>query len=233
MDFTFGIITGTRENQPATTEAQLHRIIDSIEAQNIPHYDIVIVGNCNISRKNTVVHSFDESVKPAWITRKKNIITYYALHENIVFLHDYIYLDPNWYAGYLKLGNNWSICSNPTLDCEGQRWIDWSLWWEDVSFIPGIEQSRQFMLPYDVQDLSQFMYIGGSYWVAKKKVMQEFPLDENLVWGQGEDVEWSKRVRSQYPFTCNPDSIVRFTKPKGNPFSYATPEIIATLRSRI
>ena len=42
--------------------------------------------------------------------------------------------------------------------------------------------------------------------------MEEFPLDENLVWGQGEDVEWSKRVREKYDFNMNTNSTVRIIK---------------------
>ena len=42
------------------------------------------------------------------------------------------------------------------------------------------------------------MYISGSYWVCKKHVMENFPLNDELLWGQGEDVEWSKIVREHY-----------------------------------
>ena len=42
--------------------------------------------------------------------------------------------------------------------------------------------------------------------------MQQFPLNEDLVWGQGEDVEWSKRVRSVYNFTMNQNSSVFILK---------------------
>jgi len=38
------------------------------------------------------------------------------------------------------------------------------------------------------------MYIPGNFWVAKKNIMQKYPLNENLLWGQAEDIEWSKRV---------------------------------------
>ena len=53
------------------------------------------------------------------------------------------------------------------------------------------------------------MYISGTYWIAKKRVMEEFPLNENLFWGQGEDVEWSKSVTKKYNFSINPNSIVK------------------------
>ena len=39
--------------------------------------------------------------------------------------------------------------------------------------------------------------------------MLEFPLDENLIWGQGEDVKWSKEIREKYNFSMNPYSTVQ------------------------
>ena len=33
-------------------------------------------------------------------SKKKNIITQNAKYENIVYMHDYIVLDNNWYKGY-------------------------------------------------------------------------------------------------------------------------------------
>ena len=85
MDFSFGIITnGDNDNY-------INQIIDSIEVQNIPNYEIIIVGATKVSRVNTTIIPFDESVKAMWITKKKNLITLNAKYENLVFLHDYIY----------------------------------------------------------------------------------------------------------------------------------------------
>ena len=46
MKFTFGIITD------GESDYNLIEVIDSIEKQNIPEYQIIIVGNTRISRKN-------------------------------------------------------------------------------------------------------------------------------------------------------------------------------------
>ena len=54
--------------------------------------------------------------------------------------------------------------------------------------------------------------------VAKQNVMKEFPLDENLVWGEGEDVEWSKRIREKYEFSFNKYSKVKLQKEKNPEF---------------
>ncbi len=100
MNFSFGIITNGYE------DLRINQIIDSIEKQNITSYEIIIVGNSKVKRKNTQIIEFDESILPAWITKKKNIVTEIARFENIVYLHDYIELVDDWYAGFLKFGDN-------------------------------------------------------------------------------------------------------------------------------
>jgi hypothetical protein len=60
--------------------------------------------------------------------------------------------------------------------------------------------------------LSKYQYISGSYWIAKKEIMQKFPLDETLSWGESEDVIWSKQVRENYEFNMNPNSSVYIMK---------------------
>jgi hypothetical protein len=93
MNFTFGIITG------GGNEVMINEIIDSIEFENIPNYEIIIVGNTNIIRKNTRIINFDENIKTAWITKKKNIITHEAIYENIVYLGSVTYTDdPDYYT---------------------------------------------------------------------------------------------------------------------------------------
>lgn len=75
--------------------------------------------------------------------------------------------------------------------------------------------TNQYLLPYNEDRLSKFMYLNGCYWVAKKYVMEEFPLHPELVWGQSEDVEWSIRVSEKYDFKMNINSTVKILKNKG------------------
>ena len=85
MDFTFGIITSINSCN------YINDIIISIENQNIPNYEIIIIGQINKDLvrnfKNTTIIEFNENIKQSWITKKKNIITELSKYENIVFLH--------------------------------------------------------------------------------------------------------------------------------------------------
>ena len=103
MKFTFGIITA------GTSDESLNLVIDSIERQNIPEYQILVVGNSHVSRKNTFIIPFDESVRPGWITRKKNIVTVNSRYENVVYTHDYVVFEDDWYEGFLRFGEDFKI----------------------------------------------------------------------------------------------------------------------------
>lgn len=201
IDFSFGIITG------GFNDHFLSIVVDSIRNLNLPNYEIIIVGNTNV--KCDVNIPFDESSKQMWITKKKNIITNNAKYDNIVYLHDYVIFDRDWYNGYKLFGDNFDICMNVILNNDGSRFRDWCIWEPSR-----IGNSGPGLMPYDITDLSKFMYISGSYWVAKKQVMLDFPLDESLIWGQGEDVLWSKQVTSKYEFSINTNSVVRLLKQK-------------------
>ena len=105
---------------------------------------------------------------------------------------------------------------NKILNYDDTRFRDWTLWTENKNKLDQILSKRgsEALIPYKVQHLSNFMYISGAYWVAKKQLMEKFPLNEKLTWGEGEDVEWSKRVREEYNFTFNPYSTTKLLKYK-------------------
>ena len=194
MRFTFGIVTVGSSRVPT--------IIKSIK-DNVPNPEIIVVGGEPI---NNVKHvPFNETEKTAWITRKKNIITQGASYENIVYLHDYIVLTEGWYEGFLRFGDDWDVCMNVVTNLDGTRYRDWTTW-DD----PEVKMKR---VDYDYKK-TQYLYISGAYWVAKKSFMEANPLDESLCWGQGEDVEWSKRIRDHYRYVMNPYSEVKMLKQK-------------------
>jgi hypothetical protein len=224
MNFTFGIIT------TGNSDDNLNLIIDSIESQNISEYEIIIIGNSNVNRKNTFIIPFDETIKDAWITRKKNLITINSKYENVVYTHDYVLFEPGWYEGYLRFGNNFKVCMNKIVNPDNTRITDWVIWPHNENFMDDIVlPTRECLIPYDMNHLSKYMYISGTYWVAKKEVMEEFPLNESLSWGESEDVDWSKRVRNKYEFSINSYSTVKTLKYKYKHFNEAKNNILIEL----
>ena len=211
MKFTFGIITDGLNTD------RVNQIIKSIRDENIKEYQIVIVGPTfdHVGEDITNIFFVDQfagSAQPAWITKKKNLITENAKYDNIVYMHDYYALERGWYLGQLAKGEDFSVRMDKIVNIDGSRFRDWCIWPHNGNWMDN-EIGRECLIPYNISHLSKFMYISGGYWVAKKHVMKEFPLNENLLWGQGEDVLWSKQVREKYKFSMNPFSIVNIIKP--------------------
>ncbi len=223
MKFTFGIITSPGSDQ------NLQEIIDSIQNENIPEYEIIIIGgNTTYNDGILKIIPFDETVKNKWITKKKNIITTHAQYENIVYLHDYIKLNDGWYDGFLKFGNNFTTCMTKIINTDGSRYRDWCLYKLDVD--PLNIPDPQLLLPYEFKNLSHLMYISGGYWVAKKHISEKYPQNESLCWGESEDIDWSLRCRND-KFYMNEYSSVQLLKWKDPIFKYPTQNTIDKLRS--
>jgi len=235
MKFTFGIVT-IKKN-----EAGVDLCIDSIRKLEIPEYEIIFVGGDNRWGDPKIRHiTFKETERQGWITRKKNLVVQIPLYDNIVFCHDYITFDLDWYSGYLKYGDNFHVCLNKILTQEGLRYRDWCFYAGFIKELP-IEQklkerifsSANWSIPYSVtnKNLKHYQYISGAYWVAKKSVMLAVPLDEGLSWGQGEDVEWSQRVAKKYDFSFNTFSTVRLTRHKLPVFPEVEEQFIPVLEA--
>tara|TARA_Y100000034_G_scaffold128438_1_gene182999 strand:+ start:1023 stop:1691 length:669 start_codon:yes stop_codon:yes gene_type:complete len=215
MKFTFGIIT---------IDIVPSKVIDSIRNQNIPEYEIVIVGGRNVYEGSNINHiPFNEN--SGKYTVKKNLITKNSKYDNIVFMHDYYILEDNWYKGFLEFGNDWDICMNKIKNEDGSRFRDWCAYDDPEINFPGGAQKMQtrpvitdpnhrLMLPPYDYDKIHYMYISGGYWISKKYVMEDEPLNENLDWAESEDVEWSKRVLPKYIYKMNTYSSSRTLKDK-------------------
>jgi len=231
MNFTFGIVTNGKDYN------HLNNCIQSIYIQNIKDYEIIIVGNVDkdkVESKNKINFiDFDETIKQGWITKKKNLITQNSTYENIVFMHDYLLLHKKWYLGFKKFGNNFDIVMNKILNPDKSRYRDWTLWPHNDCFVDDIVDNNACLLPYNISNLSQFMYISGAYWVSKKNIMKDFPLNEDLVWGESEDVEWSKRVREFKEFKFNKYSKTILQKHKNPQFGKISKSQLNNILDRV
>ena len=198
MEWTFGIIT---------TQAGVHNLreqLASIQSLGLDSYEVIVVGGDPISADRVRHIPFDESARPSWITRKKNMIAAEARFEHLAIAHDYFKFDLDWAAGFEIFGSDWNIAMNRVQDISGRRFYDWVYW--DSPSLP-----RYSQVPYDVANQTSFQFIPGGYFVVKTDFMLSNPLDEDLIWGESEDVEWSLRVRdSGYKF--NPFSRVSHLK---------------------
>jgi hypothetical protein len=189
MNFTFGIITN------GNADIYIQNCIDNIRDENILNYEIIIVGKTSIKGKDILVIDFDETIKQAWITRKKNIICEKANYENVVLMHDYFTIEKGWYDGFLKYGNNFEICVNKIITREGRRYRDFTL--KPMSM--PVHLRNKVLLPYDYKqtnNVNDLMYISGGYFIIKKEIALKYPLNELLSWGEGEDGDLCTRLNN-------------------------------------
>lgn len=222
---TYGIVSD------GNNAAQLNTVIQSIHWCMHDHHpddwEIIVVGPFNSDKAKgcRVIPFFSE--RGGWITKKKNMITEFAQYDTIVYLHDYIEFERFWFNNWLKfsLNNEWDIGMNVLLTQDGQRFRDWCAWDDPRHGYPWIQKEpwcppegvanlgKPCLVPYDYTHTER-MYISGTFWLAKKHVMVDNPLDESLFWGQAEDIEWSRRVRNRYKYVMNTQSVCRLLKPK-------------------
>lgn len=183
MSITFGIITGGGQDY------FINQIIDSIEEENIPEYEVIVIGAFVFQRDKTTVFQFPEDLVPMWITKKKNIIGQLAKYENIVLLHDYVKLEKGWYEGFQRFNEEqpeWDVGMCKMKEKNGNRSMDWM-------GLPNDPIYGNVLFPYDYCN-PKGMYVPGNFFMVKKEFFQKHPLDEKRIWGMGEDIEWSKRI---------------------------------------
>jgi hypothetical protein len=231
MNLTFTICTG------GTVDPWIEQMIYSIEKQNILNYEILILGETKITGKNTQVIDFDYQGRDRWVARKKNVLTQHAKYDNIVYLHDYMVLFDEWYAGlehYLsKYGDNFQLLTNKIITLEGYRHSDWCI------FPPDLLQARPDFkdtpaqwdvgLEYNVRGLNAIMHLAGNYWIGKKRFMLDNPYDETLDWWDGEDVEFVRRVRPLTEIKFNPYSAIYLLKPNKWAVNMMPPDVLESV----
>jgi len=203
VKFTFGISTTYSDM------GKLKESINSILAQNIPDndFEILVIGSKKLDPEGKINYiQFDESKRKGWITRKKNILAEEAKFENVVICNDYFIFKEGFYQNYIEFGEDWEVCSNPQLYINGQRvFHDWCTF-DHPNYPWGT------MVDYDDWNHVQYQFQAGGYVLVKKETMRKYPFNEKLLWGQEEDVEWSKRIRTTCKYICNPKSIVQHNK---------------------
>jgi len=224
--WSFGIITNNliiKNKAIAFENEQVISILNSISSLNIPKekFEIIIVGGNNVGNlvlDNIKIIDFDESIKKAWITKKKNIIIEEAKFENIAIVHDYVFFDKNWYEGYLKFETDWDVSMCQIRNKDNVRWRDWLLWWCGTA--PYRIEHNGKLLPAnrllydDTNFVNNDMYINGTVIIGKKNFLMNNKFDESRVWGQGEDCEWSARCRPTWKYKMNTNSTLRLLKQK-------------------
>jgi hypothetical protein len=195
MSICFAFITD------GSNDRYLEQGIQSILNLSLSNSEIIVIGNSQLNTDGIRFVAFDETQKQSWTTKKKNLAAKLSSKDILVIMHDYFALTPFWSDEGVKslLLNDWDVCVTSILNPDGTRYRDWLLWpfSHKLLRIPFVYTLAN-LLPYNVKDLTDFMYINGSLMIVKKDYFLANPLDETRGWGEGEDVEWSIRLRNSW-----------------------------------
>jgi len=202
-----------------TNDDGIRNVISNIESLGIPEYEIIYCGGftTTIEQTDKIKHvPFDENSKAhvtlhghtgRWTTKKKNLCVEAAKNEIVVVMHDYIFFHPTWWQEFKAFGTHWDVCVHQCLLSNGVRADGWRI--DRHPMLP-----RWSMVPYDMEDLVQYMGLQGNYNVVKRERWLETPLNEDLLWGEEEEMEWSRRIVPISHIRCNPKCIVQYNKPR-------------------
>lgn len=199
-DITIGIITagcGYKRN--------LNGMVESI-LNSLPESKIIIVGGDNNYQKiSQITHlSFDENIKDKWITKKKNLIAQNCETQVLVMCHDYIEFPENWFDGWNSFGWEWDFAGNIVTDIDGNRYTDLN----SINH-PQVRPWTKVPLELCTEENFKYCYLSGAYWLTKTEFLLQVPLNENLLWGMGEDVEWCNRAKLFGKIKFNTNVVVK------------------------
>lgn len=175
-----------------------------------------------------------------WLPHKKNLIAKESKHAILCIVHDYYLFDEHWYEGVKECietkehyNEPWDVLSTFVIRSEdGQRGPDWVVnphlmkkFLEQPENSDVEDELRQLfptenhpmyvvgLNPHEKR-LTPIQYVSGGYIMCRKAVLEKVPLNEEMVPGQPEDIEWFTRVQKEgFVLAFNAFSCVYTQKP--------------------
>jgi Glycosyltransferase like family 2 len=197
--YSFCIITDGRRPE------MLREQIDSIRAQSLEAYEIIVAGNVPPSLADTVV--VVEAADLAFAGRlgaMRNRACAAAQYDRLIVADDDMFFHPHFGEALQAAGADYDVLCVRLLNPDGTRFWDWAT-------IGGPRGHR--LLAYD--EVDDFVYVTGGLAIMRATVHDRVPWDEARGFYQGEDVEWSARVRAagcRIRFT--PEAVVTHRDPR-------------------
>jgi hypothetical protein len=201
----------------------LSNTVKSILDLELKSFEIIIVGLSEFPDPSVRCVPFDDSVRDGWITRKKNLAVSHSKGDIVVILHDYMKLNQDWTRSNVEAFSNstWDVAMCKITNLDGTRFRDWLLWSANSTGIRWwFNYTQANLVPYNIKNLTRFMYVSGSVMIVRKDFMLNNPLDENLAWGEAEDIEWSLRVRKFWNYRMFPEMSISSQKQKNQHFRH-------------
>jgi len=187
------------------------RLFDSVTAQGIPDYEIIVVGElAGALPPNCVYIQKPELARTAAICAMRNIGIEAAKGDPAILLDDDIELSPIWYQDIRgHLGSGFDVAGHRVTLPNGKRWYDWNVASRTDPLSPTL------MIPY--AHTGRDVYISGCLMIVSRHVYEKVRFNENLLNHQRDDVEFCHRVWDA-GFTINffeKPSAIHYLEPSG------------------
>lgn len=125
---------------------------------------------------------------PGWITRRKNQAVARCGAENILIVHDRYWVRHDFVKLVREYGPDYSVLICRQITANGERFPDLvTTSSETVTTSSGLLEYGQW---------GPYVYVNGGAILAKKEILEACPWNELLLWGEFEDVEWTRRLRN-------------------------------------
>jgi len=227
--WTFGIPVGPED--ATILNAAVKRILEL----DIPRKEIILCGRPadNFAYFDHVrIVGEDIPAPPVQICKKKNRLAQEATYNNLVILHDRVFLPSHFGEMVRRFGPRYplmvlqSLWFDDHLCLHPRRYSDAGMFLEDLShgamslhkqsceavkisstLFPEIERSA-ICYSNPMRYKMDSRYPTGSLYICRKAVWETCPLDEALLWNEFEDVEHGIRAsKNGIPFRFNPFGI--------------------------
>lgn len=165
--------------------ARLHEELASIRALALSPVEIIVVGHVppGLGEDVMVIQRPDLALAGR-LGAMRNVGCAAASHAILVVADDDMLFHPE-FAEPLREEGEWDVLCVRLLNPDGTRYWDWAT-------IGGARGHT--LLDYDERD--DFVYVTGGLAIMRARVHDAVPWDDDRGFYQGEDVEWSSRLRA-------------------------------------
>ena len=178
--YSFCIITDGR--RPALLFEEVH----SIHALNLPDYEIIVVGTAPVQLGASVKFiKAPELASAGRLGAMRNMACRAARFDRLIVADDDMRFHEDFISGIAAFGDAFDVLCVRLLNPDGTRFWDWATY--------GGPRGHE-LLDYDETD--PFVYVTGGLAIMKTAVHARVPWDDERGFYQGEDVEWSARLRA-------------------------------------
>ena len=188
----FCLVTDGRRNKEVSDFITSVRTLDGLQDVE---YEILVCGPSSITATVPswggdcrIVEEPKEFSDSGWISRKKNLCVRSARHENILIAHDRYVLAKDFLSELQEFGGDFDILVCRQALPGGERFPDWVTLGSDWSL------TAPAMLPPG--EYCRYAYVNGGILLGKTDTLRRIGWNELLMWGQAEDVELSRRLKS-------------------------------------